>query len=127
MRSVARRVIGLTVCVLSVAFFAGCEASVGTAKSKEGTGILLSGLPPTAKMVSEGTSQLTYTPEEHGTVFLYDVTQDRNIGQFTVRRGQRFAMDGLNGRATLDGNELRIGETKKNNSYRIYFLPDAAQ
>ena len=127
MRSVARRALGLSVGVLSIGLFIGCEASVGTAKSKGGSGILMAGLPPSAKMVSEGTSQLTYTPEEHGTVFLYDITQDRNIGRFTVRRGQRFAMDGVNGRATLDGNELRIGETKKNDSYRIYFVPDAAQ
>ena len=127
MRSFARLVSGLSVGILSVALLAGCEASVGTAKSKNGTGILKAGMPPSAKMVSEGTSQLTYTPEEHGTVYLYDVTQDRKIGQFTVRRGQRLAMDGINGRATLDGNELRIGETKKNSSYQIYFQPDAAQ
>lgn len=109
------------------ALMVGCEASVGTAHSKNATGILRAGLPPSAKMVSEGTSQLTYTPEESGTVYLYDVTQDRKIGQFIVRRGQRLAMDGINGRATLDGNELRIGETKKNDSYQIYFQPDAAQ
>jgi hypothetical protein len=127
MRSFARLVTGLSVCVLSVALLAGCEASVGTGKSKNGTGILKAGLPPAAKMVSEGTSQLTYTPEEHGTVYLYDVTQDRTLGQFVVRRGQRFAMDGVNGRATLDGNELRIGETKKNDSFQIHFVPDAAQ
>jgi hypothetical protein len=126
MRSLARLVGGLSVGVLSVALLAGCSAS-GGAKSKNGTGILRAGMPPSAKMVSEGTSQLTYTPEEHGTVFLYDVTQDRKIGQFTIRRGQRLAMDGINGRATLDGNELRIGETKKNDSYQIFFQPSAEQ
>jgi hypothetical protein len=36
-------------------------------------------------------------------------------------------MDGINGRATLDGNELRIAQTKKNDSYQIYFLPSAEQ
>jgi hypothetical protein len=127
MRSLARLVGGLSVGVLSVALLAGCSASGGTAKSKNGTGILKAGLPPAAKMVSEGTSQLTYTPEEHGTVFLYDVTQDLKLGQYTVRRGQRFAMDGINGRATLDGNEVRSSQTKKNDSYQIYFLPSAEQ
>jgi len=125
--SAQARCVSILSLVAATALLVGCEASVGTAKSKGGTGILRAGLPPSAKMVSEGTSQLTYTPEETGTVYLYDVTQDRKIGQFIVRRGQRLAMDGINGRATLDGNELRIGETKKNDSYQIYFQPDATQ
>ena len=126
MRSYSRLFVVLSVCVLGT-LLAGCKASVGSPSSKNGTGILRAGLPPSAKMVSEGPSQLTYTPEEPGTIYLYNVTQDRKLGQFQVRRGQRFAMDGVAGRATLDGNELRIAETKKNDTYQIYFQPDPVQ
>jgi hypothetical protein len=109
---------------LGAALIIGCQSS-GGGRSKEGTGILRAGLPPEAKVVAEGASQLTYTPEEPGQVFLYDVNQDRVIGRFNLRRGQRFAMDGVAGRATIDGNEVRIGETKKNGNYQIYFLPSS--
>ena len=127
MRSYLRLMMfGVSVCVLG-ALFAGCKASMGSPSSENGTGILRAGLPPSAKLVSEGRAQLTYTPEEPGTLYLYDVTQDRKIGQFLVRRGQRFAMDGVAGRATLDGNELRISEPKKNDSFQIYFQADPMQ
>jgi hypothetical protein len=100
---------------------AGCQSS-GRGDSG-GTGILRAGLPPAATVVAEGQTQLTYTPEEPGQVYLYDMSQDRVIGRFHLRRGQRFAMDGVAGRATIDGNEVRIAETKKNGNYQVYFLP----
>ena len=107
-------------CVLGTALMIGCQSSGGNG---EGTGILRAGLPPAAKMVAEGPTTLTYVPEEPGQVYLYDVKQDRVIGRFHLRRGQRFAMDGVVGRATIDGNEVRIGETKKEGTYQVYFLP----
>ncbi|HEV2295948.1 MAG TPA: hypothetical protein VGR35_19035 [Tepidisphaeraceae bacterium] len=109
--------------VIGVAL-AGCQSS---RRGGDGTGILRSGIPPAAKTVAEGQTQLTYTPEEPGQVYLYDMTQDRVIGRFHLRRGQRFAMDGLAGRATIDGNEVRIGETKRNSNYQVYFLPAAIE
>jgi hypothetical protein len=116
------RLVGLTLaCVLGVAVVAGCESSGQS--NGEGGGILRAGLPPSATVVAEGSTQLTYTPEEPGQVFLYNMTQDRVLGRFNLRRGQRFAMDGVAGRATIDGNEVKIGETKKNASYQVFFLP----
>lgn len=110
--------------VLGSTLMVGC-ASGGN--SGGGAGILRAGLPPSAKVVAEGATQLTYTPEEPGQVYLYNVDQDRVIGRFYMRRGQRFAMDGISGRATLDGNEVRIGETKKNGNYQVYFVPGEVQ
>jgi hypothetical protein len=111
----------VVMCVLGTALMIGCNSS-GSGDSS-GTGILRAGLPPAAKMVAEGPTTLTYVPEEPGQVYLYDVKQDRVIGRFHLRRGQRFAMDGVAGRATIDGNEVRIGETKKEGTYQVYFLP----
>ncbi|MDQ3439886.1 MAG: hypothetical protein M3478_06000 [Planctomycetota bacterium] len=116
------RLIGMTLaCVLGSALSIGCQSS--GQRDGEGTGILRAGLPPGATVVAEGSTQLTYTPEEPGQVYLYNMTQDRVLGRFHLRRGQRFAMDGVSGRATIDGNEVRIAETKKNGSYQVYFLP----
>jgi hypothetical protein len=113
--------IGMTLaCVLGLAVVTGCQSS---GKSNgDGTGILRAGIPPAATVVAEGSTQLTYTPEEPGQIFLYNVTEDRVIGRFYMRRGQRFAMDGIAGRATIDGNEVRIAETKKNGSYQVFFI-----
>jgi hypothetical protein len=117
------RLVGLTLaCVLGLAVVAGCESS-GQSNGDGGGGILRAGLPPSATVVAEGSTQLTYTPEEPGQVFLYNMTQDRVLGRFNLRRGQRFAMDGVAGRATIDGNEVKIGETKKNANYQVFFLP----
>lgn len=84
--------------------------------------MLKAGLPPDAEHVSEGSGQLTFVPEEQGRVFLYDVNQDRVVGRYEMRRGQRLAVDAAAGRATLDGNEVSVGELKAGGTYRIYFL-----
>lgn len=123
MRSYARLTGIASMFILGTVLMVGCQSS---RRGGEGTGILRSGIPPAATQVAEGPTQLTYTPEEPGQVYLYDVNQDRVIGRFHLRRGQRFAMDGIAGRATIDGNEVRIGETKKGN-YQIFFLPAPLQ
>ena len=125
MRLIARLTSGLTLCVLGTALTVGCESS--GRKSGDGSGILRAGLPPSATVVTEGAGQITYTPEEAGQVYLYDMTQERVIGRFQMRRGQRLAMDGVAGRATIDGNEVRIGDTKKNGNYQVYFLGDPVE
>lgn len=111
--------------VFGTTLIVGCQSS--GQRNGDGSGILRAGLPPSAMVVAEGSAQLTYTPEEPGRIYLYDMNLDRVMGNFHLRSGQRFAMDGIAGRATIDGNEVRIGETKKNGSYQVYFLPASAQ
>jgi hypothetical protein len=121
MRLDARLIGTALACVLGLAVATGCQSSGQS--SGEGTGILRAGIAPAATVVAEGSTQLTYTPEEPGQVSIYSVTEDRVIGRYYMRRGQRFAMDGTSGRATIDGNEVRIAETKKNGSYQVFFVP----
>ena len=121
MRCDARLIGTALACVLGLAVATGCQSS--GQGSGEGTGILRAGIAPSATVVAEGSTQLTYTPEEPGQVSIYSVTEDRVIGRYYMRRGQRFAMDGTSGRATIDGNEVRIAETKKNGSYQVFFVP----
>ena len=105
------------------ALLAGCQSN--NAGEGSGTGILRAGLPPSAQVVAEGTAQLTYTPEEPGQIYLYDMNRDRVVGRFNMRAGQRLALDGATGRATIDGNEVRVTPPRKNpGSYQIYYLRD---
>jgi hypothetical protein len=64
---------------------------------------------------------MTYTSADQGRVFLYDVNQDRVVGRYELRRGQRLAVDAAAGRATVDGNEVLVGKLKGGSTYRIYF------
>lgn len=104
--------------LLSLGVIAGCQSSGGG----DGGGMLRAGIPPEAQRVSEGSGQMTYTSEEPGRVFLYDVNQDRVVGRYELRRGQRLAVDAGAGRATVDGNEVLVGKLKGGGTYRIYFL-----
>lgn len=122
----AKRLSSITLALIfGATLVVGCQSS--GQRSGDGSGILRAGLPPAATVVAEGSTQLTYTPEEPGRVYLYDMNLDRVMGNFHLRRGQRFALDGVAGRATIDGNEVRIGETRKNGSYQVYFLPGSAE
>lgn len=102
---------------------AGCQSS---RRDGEG-GLLRAGLPPSAERVAEGGRQLTFTPEEHGQVYIYDLNQDRVVGRYALRRGQRLAVDAAAGRATLDGNEVAVGDVRSGGSFEIYFLAGAEQ
>ena len=109
---------------LVAALLSGCANNSN--RDGSGSGILRAGLPPSATLVTEGAGQLTYTPEVPGQVYIYDVKQDRVIGRFHLKSGQRLAMDGVSGRATIDGNEVRVAPTKKEGSYQVYFLASPA-
>ncbi|MGB7160324.1 MAG: hypothetical protein WBD40_19810 [Tepidisphaeraceae bacterium] len=120
----ARRAGSVTCLLIGAALFIGCGASRG---GKDDEAFLRAGLPPTAQVVQEGTGRLMYTPDENGRVYLYDATSDRLIGRFRVRRGQRLAFDPATGRATIAGDEVRIGETTKDATYQIYFVREAVE
>lgn len=119
MSSMKSAALTLASAFLSLSVTAGCQSSGG---GEGGGGMPKAGLPPSAERVAEGSGQLTYTAEEQGRVFLYDVNQDRVVGRYEMRRGQRLAVDAAAGRATLDGNEVSVGELKAGGSYRVYFI-----
>jgi hypothetical protein len=98
--------------------------AAGCVSSSPDTVSLRSGIPPKAQQVGGGTEQVIYTAAERGRMYLYDATENRLVGTYEVRPGQRFAVDGKNGRATLDGNEVTIVEMKKGSRYEIYALPE---
>ena len=105
-------------------------ALVGCA-SKEGdsitatdapTGSLRAGIPPKAELVVDTGTELKYSPTVTGRVFLYDVSADKTVSRFSMRPGQTLIVDAGSGRATIDGNEVTVGEVKAGRNYKIYFL-----
>ena len=85
---------------------------------------LRSGLPPQAERVTSGSGGGTFTPDAPGRVFVYDAREQRVVGRYQVRSGQRLAVDGRSGRATIDGNEVRAGDLDGGREYEVYFRPD---
>lgn len=102
--------------VFGVVITAGC--SPGGRGS--GNGFLRAGLPPDAVEVTAGANEIVFSPAEPGRVFIYDVARDRVAGRYHMRRGQRLAVDVRSGRATIDGNEVRVGDLS-GGTYRVYF------
>ncbi len=68
-------------------------------------------------------TELKYTAAAAGRVFLYDVMQDQTVGRYQVRPGQTLIVDANSARATLDGNEILVGDIKLKTNYKIYFMP----
>jgi hypothetical protein len=102
---------------------ASCFVGAGCASSNRDSVSLRSGIPPKAEHVGGGTPNVVHTVAERGRLYLYDASENRLIGTYEVRPGQRFVVDGKNGRATLDGNEVLIDDMKKGSRHEIYLLP----
>ena len=109
---------------LRLLFFCGILVTAGCSSDGRGTGngFLRAGLPPGAVEVKAGTDAIIYSPDERGRVFIYDVARDRVTGRYHMRPGQRLAVDATSGRATIDGNEVQVGELSGGSTYRVYFL-----
>lgn len=115
-----KRVLVPTAAAAALTVAVGCESNNN---ANTGGGVLRAGLPPQAQRQAEGTGQLTFTPDRSGQVYIYDTIQDRVVGRYQLRAGQRLAVDAADGRATVDGNEVKVGDLKPKSNYRIYFLP----
>src|SRR5688500_11948512 len=79
----------MSVGTVSLACFLGAACN---SNDKDSTTVLRAGVPPKAAIVSEGNTQLTYTVEDRGRLYLYNASDDRVIGDYNVRPGQRFAV-----------------------------------
>jgi hypothetical protein len=81
----------------------------------------MNNIPPSATLASSGNSQLTYTAQSDGTVWIYDVNNDRIDYSGSLRANQSIVVDSTSRQITVDG---RIVSDKAMNSgaeHRIYF------
>ena len=79
-------------------------------------------VPTTATRVDEGTGpRLTYAPTRDGTLYVYDVDDDRVVFSTRVRQDERFVLDPDANRATLDGQTVLGTGLVPRHRYRLYF------
>lgn len=94
---------------LATAIFFGCQQD------------RINNIPPSATLASSGNSQLTYTAQNDGTVWVYDVNNDRIDYSGSLLSNQSIVVDSSSRQITVDG---RIVSDKAMNSgaeHRIYF------
>ena len=69
----------------------------------------------------EGTVPLTYTAERDGTVYVYDVDDDRVVFVGRVMADERFRLLPQDNQATLDGRPVFRAALNPRHRYRLYF------
>jgi len=119
-----RPLITCSVLVLAAAAVVGCQSDNGggVTATDAPTGSLRAGIPPKAELVVDTGTELKYSPTVAGRVFVYDVAADKTVGRFSTRPGQTLIVNARSGRATIDGNEVLVGDIKAGRNYKIYFL-----
>ena len=114
---------------LLVFCLAGCASSGSRADDEIGDPAapppenLEIGIPPQAEKVTEARGSVRHTATREGSIYLYDLTANRVVGQYFVQPGQEFIVSGGVGRATLGANELPISGLSANRWYVLYFYP----
>ncbi len=109
----------------------GCQSGSSNAQTEEDAALLndpvnlRAGIPPSAQQVAQGTGSLEFEASSMGQLYLYDLDANRLIGTFFLRPGQSFVV-GSSGRATIDGNEVRVdARLFPARSYIGYFVAGA--
>jgi hypothetical protein len=69
----------------------------------------------------EGRSGMTYTAERDGTVYVYDVDEDRVIHVGRMMANERFRLLPEDDEATLDGRPVFRSDLNPRHRYRLYF------
>lgn len=81
----------------------------------------LSGLPGGASLAREGSSPLTFTAAESGTIYLRDQPADRIVYQGPVEKGQQLEVDAKIDRITLDGRPVKSSALRPDATYQVFF------
>ena len=105
---------------------AGSMTSVGcTGSGKPSSTNLRAGIPPQAELVTSSQGGVAFKAPEAGRMYAYDATRNRSVGRFHLRKDQQFVLDARSGRATIDGNEVKLtNDVRSGSLYQVYFEPD---
>jgi len=96
--------------VLALAIFGGCQED------------RINNIPPGATLSSSGNSQLTYTSSSDGTVWVYDVNNDRIDYSGTLLAGQSVVVNPDTRQITVDSRIVSDKAMNQGAQHRIYFL-----
>lgn len=124
---------GLGILLVGVLLLNGCagDGNAGADRSTMDSGRqqvnLRAGVPSAAREVAQGKGSLDYTAQGDGQVYVYDVSDNKIVGNYNIAEGQELIVAPRAGRATLASNELVIDELHGTRTYVLYFLPFEGQ
>lgn len=78
-------------------------------------------IPGGAKILDQGKGALRARTRAPGTLYLYDVDDQRIVWSGRVHSGQDFAVDPNNDRAVLDSDPVYRQNLERTHTHRIYF------
>jgi hypothetical protein len=105
------RYLAIPTCVLATALFFGCQTD------------RVNNIPPSAMLASSGNAQLTYTAQSDGTVWVYDVNNDRIDYSGPLMANQSIVVDSTTRQITVDGRIVSDKTLNSGAQHRIYFQP----
>lgn len=86
----------------------------------------LDAIPKRAVRIDQGrgASEVTYKARRDGTLYVYDVDDERIVWQGTLRDGERFILDPIDGVALVDGKRVLDRDLRPRHVFRLYFAED---
>jgi hypothetical protein len=100
----------LPICILAMAIFTGCQED------------RVNNIPAGATLSASGNNQLTYTASMDGTVWVYDVSNDRIDYSGALLANQSIAVNPDTRQITLDARVVSDKTMVQGAQHRIYFL-----
>jgi hypothetical protein len=79
-------------------------------------------IPTGARILDQGKGALKARTRDPGTIYLYDVDDQRIVWSGRVHSGQDFAVDPDNDRAVLDSEPVYRQNLERTHTHRIYFI-----
>jgi hypothetical protein len=99
------------IALLAFAIFSGCQED------------RINNIPAGATLSASGNAQLTYTAAADGTVWVYDVNNDRIDYSGALMANQSLAVNPDTREITLDGRVVSDKTMVQGAEHRIYFQP----
>lgn len=81
-------------------------------------------IPAHALMAAEGDERLAYNPSEDGTVYVYDVTDEKLVYSGDVKQDQIVVVDPGDNRVSVDERTVSEQDMDAGNVHRIFFAAD---
>jgi hypothetical protein len=97
---------------MGLALLSGCESD------------RMSDIPANATIASSGDDRLSYTASTDGTIWVYDVTNDRIDYSGPIAMNESVSVDPHNNTAMVNGRVV-TDKLKDGAKHRIYFVPNA--
>lgn len=80
-------------------------------------------IPPSATVVTEGNSRLSYTAPDDGDIYLFNRRTNEIVYSGKIEKDQSLVADPQQNQITLDGRMLSQNTLVAGDDYRVFFEP----